>query len=625
MKLMKKAHIFAIVCLGIGVLNAQGVWLVDSLQRVGPFDAPGAALNISLYSAKAESESFQVVVRAPATGLSNINLTTSGLTGPSGATIPPADFTFYREYYVEVNNSSPDFGTGNRPLGAGWYPDALIPFKNPVTGLDVSGAIYDAVPFTLAANQNQPFWIDINVPRDTAAGDYTGTVVVSSSQGSVAVNVTLTVWNFALPATPRLKSSFGFHNGWGTLANNEVLLQHRIQPFIVTPQELPILQPLGLELVGLPFFNESSGCRIETPPAVSVLSSAVGAYPPGFPTYVYPADEVSGCPNLVQNLQTWAQAAHGAGAKVLVTTPPDFSLFDDGTGQGRSAVDIWVMLPKQYCLDINQTPCVARPAISAALGKGDEIWFYDEQEQDDYSPKWLIDFAPINYRIMPGFMNQRFGFTGMLYSDVAHWGNDRWNDVEVLKSAGYSYPGDDVLVYPGQQAGYPSVVPSMRLKFIRDGVDDFDYIAMLKDLGQGALVDQILSTIAPDWQNWTKDTAALQAARIRMGQELDRLAGGSAEPATPLPPTNPWPFDGTLSPATSLHLQCSSVPGVNQYQFYLGTSSTNLPLWASVTSTGPVVRLAVYKLVGATTYYWKVVATNGVSSTSGPVWSFQTP
>src|SRR5260370_2102311 len=112
---------------------------------------------------------------------------------------------------------------------------------------------------------------------------------------------------------------------------------------------------------------------------------------------------------------------------------------------------------------------------------------------------------------MPGFMNQRLGFTGMLYSDVAHWGGDRWNDVDVLKSAGYTYPGDDVLVYPGQQAGSPSVVPSVRLKFIRDGVDDFDYIAMLKDLGQSALADQTLSSIAPDLQNWTKHPAPLRS------------------------------------------------------------------------------------------------------------------
>jgi len=619
---VKPTQIFALLSFSIGLSNAQ-VWVVDSLQRVGKSDAPGSALNIALYAAKGESESFQVIVRAPASGLSVVNLTASGLSGPSGATIAAANFIFYREHYVYISKSSPDFGVGNRPLGIGWYPDALIPFKNPKTGVNLSGATYDAVPYAVAANQNQPFWIDIAVPRGAVAGDYTGTLTVTTSTGSTTVGVKLRVWNFTLPVASRHKSSFGFHGGWNTLANNQVLLENRIQPFNVDPQDFPTVAA-QMRMAGLPFFNQSKGCTIETPPSVSTVSAAVKSYPAGFPTYVYPADEVSGCPNLVPNLQAWAQVAHGAGTKTLVTVPPDPSLLDDGTGSGRSAVDIWAILPKQMCVSsISLLPCIAKPAIPIVLAKGNEIWSYTEQEQDYYSPKWLLDFAPINYRIMPGFINQQFGFTGMLYSDVARWSTTPWTSVQWTNSVnGLTFPGDGVLVYPGQQVGLSFVVPSMRLKLIRDGVDDFDYIAMLKDLGQGSFVNTVLSSIVPDWHNWTKSTATLQSARIELGQELDKLGAGTV---TLKPPSNPWPTTGTTSPATSLTLQCSSVSGATQYQVYFGKSSTALPLYATVTSTGSVVRAAVYKLSGATTYYWKVVAVNGGSSASGPVWSFKTP
>src|SRR5712691_1053237 len=215
---------------GASMSYAQSVWVVGSMPRIGPSDAPGSASSISLYAAKGEGESFQVVVRAPSSGLSNVNMSASNLTGPGG-TISSQSLTLYRESYVYVGSPSPDFGIGNRPQGAGWYPDGLIPFKDPATGLDLSGQSLDAVPYNIPGNQNQPFWVDINVPRSAAAGPYTGTITVTSSQGSWTVGVSLQVWNFTLPVASRLKSSFGFHGSYGNLANNQVLLQHRVQPF----------------------------------------------------------------------------------------------------------------------------------------------------------------------------------------------------------------------------------------------------------------------------------------------------------------------------------------------------------------------------------------------------------
>src|SRR2546429_528612 len=177
----------ALVSVGASMSYAQSVWVVGSMPRIGPSDGPGSASSISLYAAKGEAESFQVVVRAASSGLSQVNLTASDLTGPG--TISKQNLTLYREYYVYVGQPSPDFGVGNRPQGAGWYPDGLIPFKDPATGLDLTGQTLDAVPYNMPGNQNQPFWIDINVPRGAAAGTYTGTITVTSAQGSWTVGV----------------------------------------------------------------------------------------------------------------------------------------------------------------------------------------------------------------------------------------------------------------------------------------------------------------------------------------------------------------------------------------------------------------------------------------------------
>jgi Domain of unknown function (DUF4091) len=612
---------------GLSALNAQSVWVADSLQRVGPSDAPGTSTSAVLYAAKGETESLQLFVRAPSNGMSVINITASDLTDPGGATIPKGNYTFYREYYVDITAASPDFGTGNRPLGAGWYPDPLIPFVNPATGLPLSGATYDAVPYLVPANINAPFWVDITVPRNALAGSYTGTITMSTSLGSFSFGVTLQVWNFTLPVVSNLKSSFGLHRSLTSLTNNEVLLQHRIQPFVILAKDFATLKPQGVALVGLPYYNQSSGCAINPPPTLAALKATMSAFPAGFPTYVYPADEVNGCPNLAENLQAWAQVAHAAGTKTLVTVTPVPALLNDGSG--RPDVDYWALLPKQYCADGHIRPteeCVENTSIPTVLAEGNEIWSYNEQEQDYYSPKWLIDFAPINYRIFPGFMNQQFGFTGLMYSDVAHWSSDPWNNVQSWVSGGYTFPGDGVLVYPGQQVGLSSVVPSMRLKYVRDGVDDYDYMAMLRAQGQDVLVESILGSIAPDWINWTKSTSALESARIQMGQELDRLGGGSGGGGSMQPPANPWPASGSESAATSLTLQWSSVAGATEYQLYMSQSSATLPFVSAVPITvGPTVNRAVHNLKANATYYWRIVATNGTTSITGPVWSFTTP
>ncbi len=68
-----------VVCALVSVFGArmsyaQSVWVAGSMPRIGPSDAPGSASSISLYAAKGEAESFQVVVRAPSSGLSNVNV-----------------------------------------------------------------------------------------------------------------------------------------------------------------------------------------------------------------------------------------------------------------------------------------------------------------------------------------------------------------------------------------------------------------------------------------------------------------------------------------------------------------------------------------------------------------------
>jgi len=79
--------------------QAFPVWVSSNLVRVRQADAPGTTSSINLYSGRGETVASQVVVQAPAGGLTNVNLSVSALTGPNGATIPASSMTLYREYY----------------------------------------------------------------------------------------------------------------------------------------------------------------------------------------------------------------------------------------------------------------------------------------------------------------------------------------------------------------------------------------------------------------------------------------------------------------------------------------------------------------------------------------------
>jgi hypothetical protein len=60
----------------------------------------------------------------------------------------------------------------------------------------------------------------------------------------------------------------------------------------------------------------------------------------------------------------------------------------------------------------------------------------------------------------------------------------------------------------------------MRLKWLRDGGDDYDYVELLKKAGSGEWALEVTRSVGPDWRNWTRDPGELEAARKRLGDVL---------------------------------------------------------------------------------------------------------
>jgi hypothetical protein len=280
-------------------------------------------------------------------------------------------------------------------------------------------------------------------------------------------------------------------------------------PRTTDPDDQPtFMADYGLNCTNTGFYGNADvhDCSMDPAPSVAELQEEADGETPGLYLYDYSADEIGWCPSLYDTLKEWGRNLHAAGINNLVTMAPVPELFDDGSGTGRSAIDIWVTLPKMYD--------DAQEEVQEALAKGDEVWSYNTLIQDDYSPKWLLDFPPINFRIQPGFLSQAMGLSGLLYWRADRWSVDPWTDPN-----GYSeiYPGEGQLLYPGTPAGIDGVCPSMRLKWLRDGIEDFEYIALLKQQGDAETALTIARTVGDSWSNWTRDPAVLEAARQQLG------------------------------------------------------------------------------------------------------------
>jgi len=508
-----------------GIPPAFFVWAMPGLQRVGQTDAPGTTSSISLSGARGETVDTQVIVQGPAGGLTNVNLSASALTGPAGATIPASSVTLYREYYITVTGTASYGGGSNPPLGSGTYPEPLIPFNDPETGspLCATSAALKACNATVAAGQNQPYWIDISVPHgatNTPPGTYTGSITLTSDQGSTTIPVTLTVWNFGLPAQP---SELSLWTLWPPTSGNttaslaQALMRNKVMGWYdVAANAAADMTTLGLNRSGLDsYYYIGIQCNgsYSSIPSTSQINAAAANFPAGLGLDFYLADELNGCTGDYTPIKTMAANAHAANRSVktmMTINATDSNLY--------GAIDHWVLLDS-----VQQWPALP-------FTGGGDLWSYTSCNAGfGNTPEWMVDYPPINERIQAGFLNWTQGATGILYYRSDGWtaGNTigSWNNVDTTAcGGGLGRPGDGIFLYPPGPISSTESASGIRLKAIRDGIQDYEYAQILKNLGQVPLANSILVPIATSWSNWTQNPVTLEGARLQLGQQLNLLA-----------------------------------------------------------------------------------------------------
>lgn len=511
--------------------SAFPVWVAPSLIRVGKTEAPGTISSIDVSGARGEIVDAQIIVHAPPSGLTNVNVSASDLTAPGGETIPASNITLYREYYVTVTGTANYGGGNNPPLGSGTYPEPLIPFNDPQSGAPLcnTSATLKACNAKIIRGENQPYWIDISIPHGTAAspsGTYTGNITVTSTQGTVTVPVSLTVWNFELPTQP---SELSLWTLWPPAAGNtpaslaRALMRNKVMSWFADPATASSDKSnAGLNRSGLDaYFHFQVNCNGTHSkfPTAKDIDSAASRFPETLPLDLYVGDELNDCPEGYAALKTVGAQVHSANRPVktiLTVNAPDAKLFDDG--HGRSVIDHWVLLASME----------KWPALPFT-GKGD-LWSYTScNTGHGNAPEWLVDYPPINERMQAGFLNWTQGATGILYYRADGWtaGNTiaSWNNLDTNAcGAGLGRPGDGIFLYPPGPIASSEPAPGIRLKAIRDGIQDYEYAQLLKNQGQASYIDLILKPIAASWTKWTHDPADIENVRQKFGQQLQQLS-----------------------------------------------------------------------------------------------------
>jgi hypothetical protein len=510
---------------GTGVQSNFSTWVAPSLIRVGQSDAPGTLSSIAVSGARGETVDAQVVVQGSAGGLSNVNVTATALTGPGGVAIPAANVTLYREYYLSITGTASYGGGSNPPLGSGTYAEPLIPFNDPETGAALCGssASLKACNASVSAGQNQPYWIDISIPHGVAnspPGTYTGSVTISSSQGTATIPLSLTVWNFELPMQP---SELSLWTLWPPASGNttatlaRALMRNKVMGWYdVASNSTSDVTGMGLNRSGLDsYYYIGIQCNgaYSSIPSTTQINTAAANFPAGLGLDFYMADELNGCSGDYSDIRTLGANAHAANRSVktmMTLNATDPNLY--------GYVDHWVLLDS-----LQQWPALP-------FASGGDLWSYTSCNAGyGNTPEWMVDYPPINERIQAGFLNFTQGATGLLYYRADGWtaGNaiGSWNNVDTTAcGGGLGRPGDGIFLYPPAPIASTESAPGIRLKAIRDGIQDYEYAQMLKNLGQLSMVDTTLLPIATSWSNWNHDPNALENARTQLGQLLHQLA-----------------------------------------------------------------------------------------------------
>jgi hypothetical protein len=557
-----KALAAALLLIG-ATAHAQSVWVIDDGEKIA-HDAVGTPFSrgqdnpvwspgqpIRLFAMRGETIAFQVVVEGPAEGVT------------VEVELPGVGVERFVEHFFPVKRSS----TSGHAYSLGWaegsgpadgkftgeLPDALIPVE--------LAPSWEPWPMRVGARQNGIVWVDLTVPPEHAPGPLRGSVVVRAGASTLAtLPLELEVLPSTMPARPvgtllfydrgSLEKRIG-HADTVEKQLVELLRRHRLTPLhgVGSAEDVRALAPLldGDDVIVLGTYGTLGDATPEALAAVEKIADELAAQKlfDRAEVILYAEDEDCRSPRGAGWRQLLAGSRNPNARRVRVA----WTCGDDPAIQ---PVDV---------------PIVGAPDFDPARAAAKETWIYN-----GYRPATgtlLTDTEAVSPRV-DGWIAAMASIPRWFFWETTFWydGNpggrgpyDPFATAETFHNRdGEAAMGDGVLVYPGRQIdrfgehsiGFDGVLPSIRLKNLRRGVEDAGYYRLARasapdqaDAIARALLPRILAEAPrgapPSWSEHGKPFFEARRALSRLivpdatpGPTAHFGAGPYAHPRAPL-------------------------------------------------------------------------------------------
>lgn len=182
--------------------------------------------------------------------------------------------------------------------------------------------------------------------------------------------------------------------------------------------------------------------------------------------------------------------------------------------------------------------CYEYPEYQQARARGQEVWYYEGGcPYDPYPTHELLDVPAVEARAF-FWVAWRYQYTGWLHWELNVWSNNtegdkRWPEVPWDPARSGIRNGEVGRIYPGPDA---TPLPSVRLENMRDGIEDYDLLWLLRDRARKLpagdqrraaaekLIGDTILALCPSRAHFERDPLRVLALHEQLGLALERLS-----------------------------------------------------------------------------------------------------